>query len=55
MEALASGDFDTMSDQEWIALCEQIAHDAELAQQAAEAEGHAVQDPSRTRQTAIGR
>jgi len=28
MHALETGDFDNMTDAEWLALCEQIAHDS---------------------------
>jgi hypothetical protein len=54
MEALLSGDFDSLSDQEWIALCEQIAHDAEKAKAAADAAESAELCPSPTRQSAVG-
>ncbi|MCC6143520.1 MAG: hypothetical protein IT368_06910 [Candidatus Hydrogenedentes bacterium] len=37
MEALLSGEFDSLSDQEWVALCEKIAHEEEQACAAGEA------------------
>lgn len=46
LKALESGSFDEMSDEEWIALCEQTARDANAKSNKAKAEAEAEAEES---------